>query len=89
LRLLASDGCQRAERHQHFAVASEHYDSAPGLGKSETQSRHSCSAHGTPKIEVERGISGGCYIERRAPEAGDHERIAAFAQEPGDYLASL
>ena len=51
---LGGDGGQRAEAHQHLAIAGEHQDAAVGLRQSEAEADHGGAAHRAPEVEIER-----------------------------------
>jgi len=57
--LLHADRRERAESHQHLAIAGDHHDAALGLREREAEADHCRLPHRPPQRKAEIGIARG------------------------------
>jgi hypothetical protein len=86
-RLLHADGGERAQAHQHLAVAGDDQHAPLRLGKRETQPHHGGLPHRAPHREAERRVSRGGDVPRGRAETRDHEQLAAVLEQLLHHLA--
>ena len=88
-RLLDADGGERAERHQHVAVAGDHGDAAVGARQREAEAHRRRAAKPAPDVEIARIVAAGRDVIGRRADAGDDQQAAALLQQFGDELAAV
>ena len=85
---MRADRGERAEAHQHLAVAGDHDDAALRLREREAEAHHRRGAHRAPQVERVEMIVDAAVVTARA-QARDDERIAALVQYRLDDFAAV
>ena len=76
-RPLDADGGERAQPHQHLAVAGDDRDAPLRLRQRQPEPDHGGAAHGAPEIEIAVVVAGGGEIPGGRAEAGHDQQIVA------------
>ena len=82
------DRRERADAHQHLAVAGHHQHAALRLRQRQAEPDHRRTAHRAPEIEVERMVARRGAIVCRRAEAADDQQVAAIGEQGGNDLTA-
>jgi hypothetical protein len=88
-RLLDRDGRERADAHQHLAIAGQHQDAAVRLRERDAQADHGRAPHAAPQRQVQRVVLHRGDVPGRRAEARDDHHVAAIGQQRAGEFTTI
>ena len=88
-RALHADRRERAESHQHLAVAGHDEHATRGLGHCEAEPDHRRRTHRAPQIEITLVFAHRGGIPGRRTEAGHDQHVAPIVEQHSHRLAAI
>ncbi len=86
---LHRDGRQRAQSHEHLAVAGDHQHPPRRLGQGEAEADHGRAPHSAPDVEVRLSIARRGGVPAGAAQSGYQQRVAALGEDLRHGFASI